>query len=248
MAPEASHEQLSGKQDADSGTGPTVAQTAQLTIYMCRHGTTTWNLVCGRSPDRAKRWQGAVDTELAPQGVEQARAAAQLLGDRGLRVTRIFTSDLKRAQRTAEIYAEVLGCEVVVDPRLREPSLGKFEGMTKDAIYSEYAELFKQLASLEQEERLRAAYFDGLESPLDTSRRVEALAQELSAQDWARGATVLFVTHSKVLEAVLASVFGKFYEGIHTTTCAFFQWQYQEGAHEMGEAHKIDFHDYVVEQ
>uniref|UniRef100_A0A7S4Q974 Phosphoglycerate mutase n=1 Tax=Alexandrium monilatum TaxID=311494 RepID=A0A7S4Q974_9DINO len=99
------------------------------------------------------------------------------------------------------------------------------------------------------QERLRAAYFEGLEAPRDTSLRVEALAQELALQEGSKkGGTVLFVTHSKVLEAVLAAVFGKFYEGIHTTTCAFFHWRYVEGAHALGELHKIAFHDHVIEQ
>ena len=69
-----------------------------------RHGTTFWNL--------AKRWQGEQDTELAPEGVQQARDTAQLLKTRlERRPWRIYSSDLLRARRTAEIYGEVLGCE-----------------------------------------------------------------------------------------------------------------------------------------
>ena len=50
----------------------------------------------------------------------------------------------------------------------------------------------------------------GLESPAETSARVEALAQDVlgDAEASTEGTTVLFVTHSKVLEAVLAKVFG----------------------------------------
>lgn len=52
---------------------------------------------------------------------------------------KIFTSDLKRAKRTAELYAAAMATtagsstptEVEVEERLREPSLGKFEGMVK---------------------------------------------------------------------------------------------------------------------
>jgi broad specificity phosphatase PhoE len=48
-----------------------------------------------------------------------------------------------------------------------------------------------------------------LESPAETSARVEALAQDvLDAATAEEVTTVLFVTHSKVLEAVLAKVFG----------------------------------------
>lgn len=63
---------------------------------------------------------------------------------------------------------------------------------------------------------------------------------------------VLFVTHSKVLEAVLAKVFGKFYEGVHTSPGAFFVWNYSEtksgSLGDLGELHQIECHDYQVEQ
>ena len=39
-----------------------------------RHGTTTWNL--------AKKWQGQQDTELAPEGIQQAEETGKLLASR----------------------------------------------------------------------------------------------------------------------------------------------------------------------
>ncbi|CAJ1428626.1 unnamed protein product [Effrenium voratum] len=207
-------------------------------IYMCRHGTTTWNL--------AKKWQGQTDTELAPVGLQQAEDTAELLRKRlsPRPAPRVFCSDLKRAQRTAEIYAEALGSELRVEPRLREPSLGKFEGMTKHDIYSQYAELFKRLAKMDPQERLHEAYFEGLETPHETAARATAAAKEVfaSAED---GEAVLFVTHSKVLEAVLAQVFGKFYEGVHTSPGAFFVWSFREDdRHELSDLHNVECHDY----
>eukprot|EP00913_Durusdinium_trenchii_P001645 g1522.t1 len=103
---------------------------------------------------------------------------------------KIFTSDLKRAKRTAELYAAAMATtagsstptEVEVEERLREPSLGKFEGMVKGDIYSQHAELFRTLASLSPQERLHKAYFEGLETPSETSLRVEALAAEVRRQ------------------------------------------------------------------
>ncbi|CAE7949302.1 HERC1, partial [Symbiodinium sp. KB8] len=93
-----------------------------------------------------------------------------------------------------------------------EPSLGKFEGMVKHDIYSQYADMFKRLAKMSQKDRLDEAYFEGLETPAQTSSRAEEAAADVF-RDLPDGATVLFVTHSKVLEAVLAKVFDRFYEG-----------------------------------
>lgn len=135
-----------------------------------------------------------------------------------------------------------------MEPRLREPSLGKFEGMHRSDIYAEFADLFKELAKMGQSERLHKAYFEGLESPAETSARVEALAQDvLDAATAEEVTTVLFVTHSKVLEAVLAKVFGKFYEGVHTSPGAFFVWTLSD-ENELGDLHKVQCHDHQVEQ
>lgn len=214
---------------------------APVDVYVCRHGTTTWNL--------AKKWQGETDTELAEVGVEQARVTAEDLAARLPRVACIYASDLKRAHRTAKIYGERLGCEVVVERRLREPSLGKFEGMIKSDIYQKYGDLFSKLAALEREERLNATYFPGLESPRDTSSRAEAAAADaVEAARGDGGGAVLLVTHSKVIEALLAVVFGKFYDGVATKPCAFFHWRYRPGAHSLGELRHIECHTELVEQ
>ena len=79
--------------------------------------------------------------------------------------------------------------------------------------------------------------------PWDTACRVEALAEALGSEC---SGPVLFVTHSKVLEAVLAKVFGRFYEGVHTEPGAFFHWDY--GRKQLGELHKIECHEHQVEQ
>ena len=51
---------------------------------------------------------------------------------------------------------------------------------------------------MSQEERLHKAYFEGLETPFETSQRAEALAKDVfrEAED---GETVLFVTHSNLI-------------------------------------------------
>eukprot|EP00434_Breviolum_minutum_P035065 symbB.v1.2.031038.t1/scaffold3562.1/size54044/2 len=119
--------------------------------------------------------------------------------------------------------------------------------MVKSDIYSQFADLFKELSQMSQEERLHRAYFEGLETPFETSQRAEGLAKDVfrEAKD---GETVLFVTHSKVLEAVLASVFGQFYEGVETSPGAFFVWEMFSESNELGELHKVKCHKHQVEQ
>jgi probable phosphoglycerate mutase len=92
-------------------------------LLMVRHGQSTWNA--------DGRWQGHADAPLSALGEAQAAAAATAIGA----VDVVVASDLVRAQRTAEIVAEVLGIDdVEFDPRLRERDAGAWTGLTRVEI------------------------------------------------------------------------------------------------------------------
>lgn len=111
--------------------------------------------------------------------------------------------------------------EPVIDFRLRECSLGVFEGLHKDEIFGpRFAPLFRRLASLPHEARLRTSYFEGLESPLQISSRALEAARALAVQV-PRGGTVACITHSVILESLLAAAFSKDFEAVHTNTLAW---------------------------
>ena len=46
----------------------------------------------------------------------------------------VVSSDLFRAQQTAHAFADLMGLDVELDPRLRERSFGEWEGMTREEI------------------------------------------------------------------------------------------------------------------
>ena len=89
-----------------------------VAFWFLRHGETDWN-----TKDLS---QGNVDIPLNENGLAQARSAALLLRDRGIRT--IVSSPLSRARVTAEIAAAQLGLPVEVDVGLREVSFGVKEG------------------------------------------------------------------------------------------------------------------------
>ena len=72
--------------------------------------------------------QGHTATILNDQGRTQAVDLADKLTTLG--ISRIFTSDLKRALQTAQIIALRLGVPVKTDQRLRECHFGELEGLT----------------------------------------------------------------------------------------------------------------------
>lgn len=93
-------------------------------ILLVRHGESEWNAV--------GRWQGQADPPLTDAGRRQAATAAGSLGT----VDAIVSSDLRRAQATAEIIADALGVgPVVVDARLRERDAGEWSGLTRSEIH-----------------------------------------------------------------------------------------------------------------
>src|SRR5437763_3202677 len=94
-------------------------------ILLVRHGETEWNL--------ERRIQGRLDSPLTERGVAQAHAIGRLVANfpDALSV-RIVASPLGRARRTAEIICEhvVPELELVIDDRLREISVGAWDGLT----------------------------------------------------------------------------------------------------------------------
>ncbi|HEV2601782.1 MAG TPA: histidine phosphatase family protein [Candidatus Babeliales bacterium] len=91
-------------------------------FYFIRHGQTDWNL--------KEVWQGWTDIPLNETGHDQARSAVSILSEKG--ISRIVTSPLVRAHKTAEIINEHLRVPVRVVEGLKECSLGILEGTVKD--------------------------------------------------------------------------------------------------------------------
>ena len=87
-------------------------------FWFLRHGETDWNA--------RNLAQGNVDVPLNPVGVSQAKAAALLLRNRGIRS--IVSSPLSRAHDTALAASEAVGRPVVIEDGLREGSFGVQEG------------------------------------------------------------------------------------------------------------------------
>ncbi len=90
------------------------------TILLIRHGQTEWNA--------NGRWQGHADIPLNDIGIIQAEALARRLAKWPIQA--LYTSDLKRAAKTAEILSTALNLPLVIDSLWRERHVGAFEGLT----------------------------------------------------------------------------------------------------------------------
>jgi probable phosphoglycerate mutase len=98
-------------------------------ILLVRHGETEWN--------RERRNQGRFDSPLTERGIAQAHAIGRLVAVLpNAAAARIVASPLGRARRTAEIISEHLhpAPELGFDDRLRELSMGSWDGLTYTEI------------------------------------------------------------------------------------------------------------------
>lgn len=93
-------------------------------LVLLRHGETDWNA--------QQRMQGHRDIPLNDRGRAQALAAAPSVA--ALRPDVMVSSDLARARDTALPVSGLAGLPVGVDSRLRETSMGLWEGRTRDEL------------------------------------------------------------------------------------------------------------------
>lgn len=99
---------------------------------LVRHMETDWN--------RQDRYSGQSDEPvLSGSGARQAYELAKLL-DSQYTVSKVVCSDLRRARDTACMLAAPYGLVPIIDPRLRELSVGEMDGMTKAEARKRYAE------------------------------------------------------------------------------------------------------------
>ena len=148
-------------------------------VLLLRHGESTWNA--------EGRWQGRADPPLSAEGERQAQDAVPRVA--GVRA--IWSSDLARARRTAELLAPP-GVNVRLDERLGERDVGAWAGLTRaeiDVRYPGWIAAGRRPPDWEDDDALRARCWPAL-------RAITLLA----------GTGGLVVTHGGLIRAVGAAL------------------------------------------
>lgn len=162
-----------------------------LQVYLVRHGETQWNA--------ERRIQGQSDSPLTEKGEKQAWQVAERA--KALGITHVIASDLGRTQRTAEIIADVCGCHITLEPRLRELDMGVLERRHIDSLNAEEEGWRRQLVNGTADGRIP----DG-ESMLELSERMHAaLAACLELPE---GSRPLLVSHGMALGCLVSTILG----------------------------------------
>ena len=104
-------------------------------IVFMRHGESTWNL--------DNRFTGWTDVDLTKKGVNEARAAGQILKEAGFTFDVAYTSVLKRAIRTLWLSLDAMDMmylPIKHDWRLNERHYGALQGLDKGETAAKYGD------------------------------------------------------------------------------------------------------------
>jgi 2,3-bisphosphoglycerate-dependent phosphoglycerate mutase len=106
-------------------------------LVLLRHGQSQWNL--------ENRFTGFTDVELTDEGIAEAKAAGKSLSGNNIDIDQVFTSTLKRANKTAELALEAadqtdLISSMIYSDDLRERDYGDLTGLNKDETRAKFGE------------------------------------------------------------------------------------------------------------
>lgn len=161
------------------------------TFYIVRHGETEWN--------KKRLLQGHGDSPLTAVGEEQVQHLAKELS--AITFHHVFSSDLLRAHRTAEILAIDKKLAINTTQLLRERTFGKYEGKTREQFQTENQQLIERFETLSSEERWKFKYAEDMESDEEVVIRLLVFLRETAVAYPQKN--ILVVSHGGVMRVLL---------------------------------------------
>lgn len=156
------------------------------TIYLTRHGETEWNV--------KRLIQGQKDIPLNKKGIKQAEKLGKEL--KNIHFDAIYSSDLKRASKTAEIIAGKRKLEIIKSTTLRERYFGKFQGEPfGDSRNKSILELINRLKTTSIEDQ------NEIEGDESIILRLTTFLRKISIK--CVGKTILVVSHGGTIRTLL---------------------------------------------
>ena len=185
------------------------------TLVLIRHGQSTWNL--------ENRFTGWWDVDVTEKGAQEARAAGQLLAQKGLDFDQCFTSVQTRAIKTLNLALEEMGrlwLPVEKDWRLNERHYGGLTGLNKAETAAKHGDAQVKIwrrsfdvppppldagseFDLSKDRRYDGIAIPDTESLKDTIARVLPYWESRIAPDLKAGKRVLISAHGNSLRALV---------------------------------------------
>ena len=162
-------------------------------LVLVRHGQSEWN---------AKNlFTGWKNPGLTSAGEKEAIDAGNLIKERDIKFSIMFTSALKRAQITGQMILDVIdqtNIEVIKDQALNERDYGELAGLNKDDARKQWGE---------EQVHIWRRYYDipppGGESLKNTAERVLPYFNSLILPKLLQGENILVAAHGNSLRSLV---------------------------------------------
>ncbi len=168
-----------------------MSNTQKTTFYIVRHGETNWNV--------QKIMQGHKDIPLNDNGIFQAQESAKQFAQ--IKFDRVFTSDLIRASKTAELLVAEKNLAVAATKLLREMTFGKYEGYKAEKFREELRDQLAKANKLKGEARFKYRLAEGIETLEEAAQRALRFLRETALAY--PGETILAVSHGGIIRSLL---------------------------------------------
>jgi probable phosphoglycerate mutase len=160
-------------------------------IYIVRHGETDYNV--------KHITQGHTDSQLSGNGIKQAESLAEIFKD--IQFDIVYSSDLSRAKKTAEIIIRNKNLSVNTSELLRERCYGQYDGRPSSIFINENKEMFERIKTLSKLELRKLKFAQDIESDEEINNRMVTFLKGLNLTD--KNQTILITTHGGIMRAFL---------------------------------------------
>ena len=175
-------------------------------LLLVRHGDTDYN--------HNRRFLGHTDIEMSAFGIKQVMRLRDYIA--GEKINAVFSSDLKRTIKTAEILTAGRKLDIVLCPELREVNYGECEGLSFGQIGEQYPDVAAKCLNFNLE-----LDFPGGEDFKTFIKRTRSFLKRLKNQP--ANNTVLVVSHGGPLKTLICHFLGlnmKNWDRIHLDTAS----------------------------
>ncbi len=161
------------------------------TLYIVRHGQTLWN--------KKKLIQGHKDSPLTKKGIKQAKDLSRKL--KKINFDSIYSSDLLRAKRTAEIINLEKNLAIQTTKLLRERYMDHFEGKSTSYYEEKLKKTIKDYQKLTKKERFKFKVEPQIENDEQIIERFITFLRQIAITKL--GKKILIVSHGAIMRVFL---------------------------------------------
>ena len=161
-----------------------------MKIYLVRHGKLKWE-------DNIKKCIGITDIELNLEGIQIAEGNGKVLKDKN--ISKIYSSDLKRCEKTAQVISQIIEKPYELKEDLREINMGVWENKSFEYIKEKYPKDYEKRG-----ENIDTFKVENGESFEECYKRAVEILKKLSNEN--KDKNIVLVSHSGIIRCLICYI------------------------------------------